>query len=162
MRLFKWIAIFGCIAVGVWFFKVETYPIVDNVVFKTMTAKPFVLKQQGRVTVVTFWATNCPSCIKEIALFKQLYRQYHPQGLEVIAVAMAYNPPNRVVEMVRNLQIPYGVVLDLRGHYAEAFGQVQLIPTTFLVDSSGKIVLKQTGLFSLQSMQQQIEYLLKG
>jgi len=129
--------------------------------FKTLRNTQVQLKElRGKVILVTFWASNCPSCITEIEDFKSLYEDYHKQGLELFAVSMAYDRPNYVVAAAKNHQIPYNVVLDLRGNIAKAFGQIQLVPTTLLIDSSGEVIYQTTGVFDLQMMQSRIELLL--
>lgn len=69
----------------------------------------------GKPLIITFWATSCPSCVKEIPHLIALYEQYHPQGIEIIAIAMTYDPPNRVVSMTQEKKLPYHVVLDIKG-----------------------------------------------
>ncbi|NOR81659.1 MAG: redoxin domain-containing protein, partial [Methyloprofundus sp.] len=60
-----------------------------DVSFKTITNKTIHLKDlQGKAVIITFWASNCPSCLKEISDFKRLYHDYHQSGLEIIAIAM--------------------------------------------------------------------------
>ncbi len=89
-----------------------------------------------------------------------LYRQFHQRGLEIIAVAMYYDPPNHVVAMARSRGLPYDIALDLRGAHALAFGNVQLTPTTFLISPDGKIVLRKTGAIDILQMQNNIEKML--
>ncbi len=90
------------------------------------------------------------------------YRQYHDLGLEIIAIAMIYDPPSRVVAMSQAKQIPYNVVLDLKSEHAQTFGPVQFTPSTFLISPQGTIVIKKIGLFDPVAMKTQIEKLLKG
>lgn len=133
-------------------------PIAPDVSFKTISNKQVSLKQlQGKAVLVTFWATDCPSCLKEIAHLKSLYRDYHQRGLELFAIAMYYDRPNHIVETSKAYQIPYDIVLDLRMQLATAFGHVRLTPTTFLINPKGEIVYQNTGIFDLQAMQTQIE-----
>jgi peroxiredoxin len=134
-----------------------------NSTFTTITGKKITLQQlRGKPVLITFWATDCPSCIEEIPHFIDLHKTYHPLGLEIIAVAMIYDPPSRVVAMSQAKQIPYDVVLDLKSEHALAFGQVQLTPTTFLINSEGKFVMKKTGLFKPEELKTKINKLLKG
>ncbi len=136
-------------------------PLAPDIKFKTIDNKIIDLKQlQGNPVLITFWASNCPSCIKEIADFKRLYQNYHAQGLEIIAVAMFYDRPNYVVETKKTYQIPYPITLDLQQKIAGAFGDIQFTPTTLLINSSGKIVYQITGMFNLINMQTRIESLL--
>lgn len=114
--------------------------------FTTIKGKNIALKElRGKSVIVTFWATDCPACIKEIPDFIDLYKQYHKQGLEIIAVAMYYDPPNHVVTLTEERQLPYDVALDLKAEHAQAFGDVQLIPSTFLIAPDGSFALKKTG-----------------
>lgn len=134
-----------------------------DVAFTTITGKKIILKNlRGKPVIVTFWATDCPTCIKEIPQLIDLYTQYHSQGLEIIAVAMYYDPPNHVVTMTENLQLPYNVSLDLKAELAHAFGDVQLTPGTFLISPDGLFALKKTGAFDPTEMKTHIETLLKG
>jgi peroxiredoxin len=131
--------------------------------FTTITGKKITLKElRGKPVIVAFWATDCPACIKEIPQLIDLYTQYHKQGLEIIAVAMYYDPPNHVVTMTKNQQLPYNVALDLKAELAYAFGGVQLIPSTFLISPDGLLALQKTGPFDPAEMKTQIETLLKG
>jgi peroxiredoxin len=134
-----------------------------NVSFTTITGNTIELKKlQGNPVIVTFWATDCAICIQEIPYFIDLYNQFHTQGLEIIAVAMYYDIPSHVVEMTKSRQLPYPIALDLKAKHALAFGKVELIPSTFLISPSGKIVKQVTGLFDLEEMKQNINQLLKG
>lgn len=134
-----------------------------DVTFTTISGKKIALKAlRGKPVIVTFWATDCPACIKEIPHLIDLYTQYHKQGLEIIAVAMYYDPPNHVVTMTKNQQLPYNVALDLKAELAYAFGGVQLIPSTFLISPDGLLALQKTGPFDPAEMKTQIETLLKG
>ena len=134
-----------------------------DVIFSTITGKKIALKDfRGKPVIVTFWATDCPACIKEIPHLIDLYTQYHQQGLEIIAVAMVYDPPNHVVTMTEDLQLPYNVALDLNAEIAHAFGDVHLTPSTFLISPDGLCALQKTGAFDPAEMKTRIETLLKG
>lgn len=117
---------------------------------------------KGKPVIVTFWATDCAACVKEIPDLIDLYHDYHDKGFEIIAIAMYYDPPNHVVEMSKAKQIPYHVALDLRAEHAQAFGEVRLTPTTFVIDADGVIVQQITGAFKPAELSRLIETLLKG
>ena len=129
-----------------------------HVVFTSINGDKIELKKlQGKPVIVTFWATDCASCIQEVPHLIKLYQQFHRQGLEIIAVAMAYDPPSHVVSMTKLKQIPYPVALDLKGNHAQAFDNVQWTPTTFLISPTGAIVMKKTGLLDITDIQQRIK-----
>ena len=114
----------------------------------------------GRPVLVTFWATTCASCVKEIPHLAELYREFSPRGLEMIAIAMAYDPPNHVLAMRDARAIPYPIALDIEGTAARAFGNVRLTPTSFLIGPDGRIVQHNTGELDLADVHGQIRSLL--
>ena len=129
----------------------------------TITGQTLQLSSfKGKPVIVTFWATDCAVCVKEIPDLIDLYQAYRDKGLEIIAIAMYYDPPNHVVEMSKAKQIPYYVALDLRAEHARAFGEVRLTPTTFVIDADGVIVQQITGAFEPAELSRLIETLLKG
>lgn len=145
---------------SVFLFKPPPAPAVS---FKTISNKTIKLTDlQGQAVLITFWASNCQSCLKEIPHFKSLYQDYHQSGLEIIAIAMYYDRPNFVVDTVKAYQIPYNIVLDLDMQLAIAFGNVSLTPTTLLINPEGEIVFQTTGLFDLIAMQKRIESMINS
>lgn len=137
--------------------------IVPETTFSTITGKKIVLSElHGKPVIVTFWATDCASCIQEIPHLIELYQQYHDKGLEIIAVAMSYDPPNHVIDMSKARQLPYHVALDMQAENAHAFGDVSLTPTTFLIDPDGQIALQKTGLFDMTEIKTQLSNFIKG
>ena len=115
---------------------------------------------RGRPVLVQFWATSCPTCRKEMPSLAALYHDLHSKGLELIAVAMPYDPPNRVLEMSREKQFPYPVALDVMGKAMTAFGDISLTPTTLLIAPDGRIVRRQIGEMDFSKLRRQIEELL--
>lgn len=115
---------------------------------------------RGRPVLVTFWATTCPGCIKEMPHLISLYRKFSGDGLEIIGVAMAYDPPNQVMKLIQHRQIPYPVSLDLDGTIAQSFDNVMLTPTSFLIAPDGTIVKHKIGEMNMDKLEQQIRDLL--
>lgn len=129
-----------------------------DVRFKTITNKTIALnKLRGKVVLITFWASNCASCLKEIPDFISLYNDYQNKGLEIIAIAMYYDRPNFVVDTAKVYDIPYDIALDLDMKLATAFGDVSFTPTTFLINPKGEIIFQETGIINLKAMQKRIE-----
>ncbi|CAA9889342.1 Peroxiredoxin [Candidatus Methylobacter favarea] len=151
------------ISTALWIGFSKLFTSTPRVTFTTITGKKISLNDlRGKPVIVTFWATDCPGCIREIPHLIDLYSRYHALGLEIIAVAMYYDPPSHVVAMSRDQQLPYDVALDLKSEHARAFGDVRLTPTTFLIASDGSIALQKIGAFEPADMKTRIEKLLKG
>src|SRR5690606_358538 len=100
---------------------------------------------QGKVYMVNFWATSCTTCVAEMPDLVKTYNQYKDKGMEFFAVAMSYDPPNYVLNFAQTRQLPFHVALDVRGEIAQAYGNVQLTPTTFVIDKAGRIVKRYVG-----------------
>ncbi len=117
-----------------------------NITLQMLDRKKLSLSSlKGKPVLITFWATSCPGCIKEIPHLIELYHELHPKGLEIIGIAMPYDRPDYVMEMVKQKKVPYRIAFDLKGEAVQAFGKVSLTPTTFLIDDKGKIIKKKIG-----------------
>ena len=114
--------------------------------FRTLKGEAFDLASlRGKVVLVNFWATSCEPCVRELPGIAQAWRRYGAQGFEVVAVAMSYDPPNRVVEFTDKLQLPVKVALDLKGEIEKQFGGLKFVPTSFVIDRRGNIVRRIDG-----------------
>jgi thiol-disulfide isomerase/thioredoxin len=100
---------------------------------------------EGKVVLVNFWATSCAVCLKEMPRLAELHERYAARGLETIAVAMPYDPPNLVVAYQRDKRLPFKVAIDPNGEAARRFDDVKVTPTTFLIDRRGRIVARYVG-----------------
>lgn len=116
---------------------------------------------RGRPLLVTFWATTCTACIREIPHLSALYGELAPQGLEIIGIAMYYDQPDEVLAMRKRRNIPYPVALDIHAAAARAFGDIRVTPTTFLIAPDGRIVYHRTGTLDPDALRADIIALLQ-
>jgi thiol-disulfide isomerase/thioredoxin len=158
----KGLIILLLISLPLWLSKHNTYTFKPDTVFTTITGQKVSLTDlHGKPLIITFWATTCPSCVKEIPHLITLHERYHLQGIEIIAIAMTYDPPNSVVNMAQEKKLPYRVVLDIKGDYAKAFGHIWATPTTLLINKNGEITKRILGPFNIEDIQRRIEQLLQ-
>jgi len=115
---------------------------------------------RGKVTLINFWATSCTICVAEMPQITSTYSQFRTRGFETVAVAMRYDPPSYVVNFAQSRQLPFKVAIDNTGAVAKAWGDVQLTPTTYLVDQQGLVVKKYVGTPDFKELHQLIEKLL--
>jgi peroxiredoxin len=115
---------------------------------------------KGRVTLVNFWATSCVSCVAEMPKLVSTHLKYQGQGYDTLAVAMRYDPPSYVVNFAETRKLPFKVAIDNTGAIAAAWGDVQLTPTTYLVNKQGQIVKRYVGEPDFAELHQLIERLL--
>jgi peroxiredoxin len=119
---------------------------VPEIAVTSITGQAFKLYQaKNNFTIINFWATDCPGCIKEMPGLVATYNQFKGQGLEIIAISMSYDPPNQVLNFTHKNKIPFPVVLDVNGQIARSFENIRLTPTSILIDKNGKIIDKVIG-----------------
>ena len=154
---FGFLFIASLLAIIIWYWQTQRPLPAPDVMFKTIKGETIALTAlKGKPVLVTFWATDCPSCLEEIPHLISLHQQFGPRGLVIIAVAMYYDPPNHVQEMATAKQLPYAVALDPTADHAKAFGNVQFTPTSFLIDRNGMIVMQKIGGFDLPALQERL------
>src|SRR5258708_39337197 len=79
-----------------------------NVTFTTITGEKISTQNlRGKVVVVNFWATSCETCVHEMPRMVETYNQYQSKGLELVAVAIPYDPPNYVLNFVQTRMLPF-------------------------------------------------------
>ena len=136
---------------------------VPDITLQLIDGKKLKLSSlKGKPILITFWATSCPGCIKEMPHLTELYNEMHGQGLEIIGIAMPYDRPDYVMEMIKHKKVPYLIAFDLKGEAVRAFGKVSLTPTTFLIDNNGKIVKKKIGEMKMDIWKDRINLILNN
>jgi peroxiredoxin len=100
---------------------------------------------KGRVTLVNFWATSCVTCVAEMPEIVSTFEKFKAQGYGTIAVAMQYDTPSYVVNFAQTRKLPFEVAIDNTGAIAKSWGDVQLTPTSYLVNKRGEIVKLYVG-----------------
>ena len=115
---------------------------------------------KGKVTLVNFWATSCVTCIAEMPQLTATHNKYKTRGYDTLAVAMSYDPPSYVVNYAQTRALPFKVAIDNTGAVAKAWGDVQLTPTTYVVNKRGEIVKRYVGEPDFVELHRLIEKLL--
>jgi cytochrome c biogenesis protein CcmG, thiol:disulfide interchange protein DsbE len=98
---------------------------------------------RGRVVVVDFWASWCKPCRQSIPWLNSLEARYGASGLTIIGINV--DAERRDADrFLREVPIDFKVVFDPAGDIARQF-KVQAMPTSYLIDRSGKIVKTHLG-----------------
>lgn len=121
-------------------------PAVD---IKTLDGKTVNIQdytQQGKITVLSFWATWCSPCKKELDAIADLYPDWQEAyDMQLIAVTIdTRRALAKVAPMVASKNWDYTVLSDVNQQLMNALN-FQAVPQTFLVDKEGKIVYSHTG-----------------
>ena len=152
-RLAPLAAVFVVLAIAAMAWLITRQPAAPNLSFTTLTGERFdTASLKGKVVLVNFWATSCTYCVHEMPGVVSTYNMFHEQGLDVVAVAMRYDPPSYVVDYSESRHLPFKVTLDLNGDAARQFGNVEATPTTVVIDRSGHIVARFQGELEFEAL----------
>lgn len=102
--------------------------------------------QNGKVTILNFWATWCTPCKRELDAITELYPEWQEEyNAEVVAItidnARAFA---KVGPMVNQKGWPFEILSDVNQELQQALN-FQAVPQTFVVDTNGEIVYEHTG-----------------
>ena len=86
-------------------------------------------------------------------------RQYQKRGVEVIGISMDEGSQEEVAEFVRQFEINYPVVMGTEARL-DAFGRINGLPTSFLIDREGRIHSRHQGLLGLNEIENELPRLL--
>ena len=100
---------------------------------------------QGKVVLLDFWATWCGPCKVEIPWFIDMERQFKDQGFAVLGVSMDEDGWAAVKPYVQKMQMNYRILLG-NDDVSTAYGGLDSLPTTLLIDRQGKIASVHIGI----------------
>ena len=100
---------------------------------------------RGKAVLLNFWATWCGPCKIEMPWFVELQKQYGPQGLQIVGVAMDDASTKDIADFAKEMGVNYPVLIG-KESVGDAYGGVQFLPESFYIDRNGKIVDKAFGL----------------
>lgn len=127
-------------------FAQQGLPDVSVKTLKGETVKVKDFATNGKVTVLSFWATWCSPCKKELDAIAEVYEEWQEDyNMELIAITVddARALP-KVRPMVESKGWEYMVLSDVNEDLKRALN-FQTVPMTFVLDKEGKIVYKHSG-----------------
>lgn len=114
---------------------------------------------KGKVVVLDFWATWCGPCRQEIPGYTDLQKKYGKDGLAIIGVSMDEGGPGVVKEFVEKFGVNYQMVMN-DDAVTSAFGRMEAIPTTYLIDRTGQVRDRKVGVEPTAEYERKITSLL--
>ncbi len=108
---------------------------------------------QGQKVMLNFWASWCGPCRAEMPEMQQLHEEYKEKGISIVAVNAFHTETSTAApeEFINELGLSFPVLVDEKGEVSETY-QVIALPTTYFIDSEGKIQDKFTGTLNYEQM----------
>lgn len=124
----------------------KTLPSVE---VKTLDGKRVDIQQyaqDGRITILSFWATWCSPCKKELDAVADLYQEWQETyDLEFVAITIdTQRDLAKVKPMVSSKAWPFTFLSDINQQLLNALN-FQTIPQTFVIDKAGNIAYSHNG-----------------
>ncbi len=128
---------------------------IKTVKLPTLAGGTISLPGEG-LSWVNFWSIHCPPCLKEMPYLEALHREYAGK-LQIVAVNVPYDPPNEVNNYVLREQFTLPIALDLESAALRQFTDKLVVPSHYLIDAQGKILLTHLGELDEASIRAAIE-----
>jgi peroxiredoxin len=119
-----------------------------------LAGQPVALSDyRGKVVLVNFWATWCPSCISEMPDYEEIYQQHGgPAGDFVVLGVNLQEGQTQVKDYASGLGLTFPVLLDEDGGVTTRQYQVTGMPGSFIIDRQGVIVYRHIGPLSAETL----------
>lgn len=121
---------------------------IPSVTIKTLDGKNFStssISNNGKPIIISFWASWCRPCIKELSAIADLYQDWIDEtGVKIIAISIDdARTVNNVRPLVNARAWEYDFYIDSNGDFKRAMG-VSNVPHTFVLNGKGEVVYQHT------------------
>jgi len=113
---------------------------------------------KGKVVLINFFTFFCGPCRQEMPHLSQIYQELKGQGFQILGIGLA-STPEQLKQLATQLILAYPV-LEGNAAVSKAYGTVELVPLTFIIDKQGNIAHKILGARSKEEFQKMIKPLL--
>jgi peroxiredoxin len=114
---------------------------------------------QGKVVILDIWDTWCPPCRKGIPDFIEFYKKYQHKNFVVVGLALGREGEEKVKSFAAEQNIPYSLAIA-DSSVLNAYGPIQGIPTTLIINQKGRIVNRYVGFREKDVFEKAIQALL--
>lgn len=94
---------------------------------------------RGKVLLLTFWATWCPHCRRQIAAMEKLLEDYKSKKIEMLALSVDKEGWQKVSPYLKEHKLSLSVALAT-GRIPQDYGASGGIPLSYVIDREGKVV----------------------
>ena len=98
---------------------------------------------RGKLVYVDFWASWCGPCKQSFPWMNEMQTKYAARGLQVVAINLDQKSAD-AQKFLSAVPAKFLVGFDPKGITPKAYG-VKIMPTTFLIDRNGKLLMQHNG-----------------
>lgn len=121
-----------------------------------LAGKPASLADyRGQVVLVNLWATWCPPCKEEMPALESFYRKHAQDGFTIVAINDG-DPTPDVVQFVKDYGLTFPVWLDPKYTATEKAFKTLNLPSSYVIDRDGRIILSWVGGIQLQNLEKYV------
>lgn len=115
----------------------------------------------GQVVLVNLWATWCPPCKAEMPALEAFYQKYKEDGFVIVAVNDG-DPTADVIQFVSDYELSFPVWLDPSYIATEQAFKTLNLPSSFVIDRDGTIVLSWVGGINSKNLEKYVAPVIKN
>jgi len=99
---------------------------------------------RGKVLLINFWATWCGPCVVEMPSMEKLYREFHDEGFEILAISSDLQGQMVTKPFKEQFELTFPILHDLQQEVNATY-QIRSIPASVLVGKDGVIAYRVPG-----------------
>jgi peroxiredoxin len=136
----------ACLIAASGFAQMKSLPSATVKTLQGQTLNVQELGKTGKITVISFWATWCSPCKKELDAIKDYYPEWQEKyGVELVAISVDdARTAAKIPAMVEEKGWEYRVLVDANKEFQQT-ANVASVPHTILLDASGNVVFEHVG-----------------
>lgn len=136
------------------------YPAPELTLSNTAGTLTSLADYRGQVVLVNLWATWCPPCKEEMPALEAFYRKYKDLGFVIVAINDG-DPKADVIQFVNDYGLTFPVWLDPTYIATEQAFKTLNLPSSFVIDRNGTIVLSWVGGINSKSLEAYVAPVIK-
>lgn len=98
---------------------------------------------RGKIIFLNFWATWCPTCVVEMPSMEKLHLKLKDKDFALVSISIQ-DSAAEVQRFFKQNKLTFTALLDSIGKTVPGFG-IRAIPTTLILDKTGRIVGRVIG-----------------
>lgn len=113
---------------------------------------------RGKVVLINFFTFFCGPCREEMPDLNKIYLENKGKGFETLGIALS-SDPTQIRFLVKQLGLNYPVLMG-DDNVSKAYGNIEVVPTTFIIDKQGNVAHKVLGTRKKEEFERMVKALL--